>query len=253
MHHFFVEPADLTETELWLRGDNYRHAAQVLRVRPGEQLMVSDGAGSDYICEVLALETDSVRCCICFREQTHELQTRICLYQALPKGDKMELIVQKAVELGAYRIVPVQMKNCVVKLDAKKSAARQQRWQAIAEAAAKQSKRGMVPEVAPLMKLDEALKDMQRCAQKLLPYENAEGIAGTMRLIGQLTPGSSLAVMIGPEGGIAPEEYAACTSAGMQALSLGRRILRTETAALCALSLLMLHAEAAEAGMQAEA
>lgn len=248
MHHFFVKPEEIGENNIFLTGDNYKHAKNVLRVKPGEQLLISDGSGTDYVCEVKAVgENEEMQPClelgIRFREQPHELDARICLFQGLPKSDKMELIIQKAVELGATEIVPVRTKHAVVKLDDKKAASKVMRWQGIAEAAAKQSKRGMVPRVSRVMDFQEALAMAKDFDFKLIPYENAENIQQTMEQLKRLRPGASIGIFIGPEGGFAQEEIEAAEAAGVLPVTLGRRILRTETAAICAMSIVMLTLE----------
>ena len=157
----------------------------------------------------------------------------------------MEFIVQKAAELGAAAVVPVLTRNTVVKLDAKKAKERVRRWQAIAESGAKQSKRSRIPQVGEVLNFEEALNDMERRGFdfKLVPYENQEGMAATKRIFDSLKPGMSVAVMIGPEGGFDPLEIEKAQKAGAEPISLGRRILRTETAAVTMLSALMLKLE----------
>ena len=151
----------------------------------------------------------------------------------------MELIVQKAVELGAAEIVPVSSGRCVVKLDAKKAAARVKRWNAIAEGAAKQSKRMTVPKVHEVMTFRQALEYAAAMDVRLMPYEKAEGMEATRKRLAAIAPGQSVAVLIGPEGGFEDGEAEAAARAGFAHISLGRRILRTETAGLTALSILM--------------
>ena len=175
-----------------------------------------------------------------------ELQNRIVLFQGLPKADKMELIIQKAVELGAAEIVPVSMKNCVVKLDAKKAENKVKRWQQIAESAAKQSKRSLIPAVHEVLSYREAVAYAAECDVRLVPYENEQGMAGTKTMIEAIVPGESIAVFIGPEGGFDESEIAEARDAGMKTISLGNRILRTETAGLAALSILMYQIESKE-------
>ena len=151
----------------------------------------------------------------------------------------MELIIQKAVELGAAEVIPVAMKNCVVKLDAKKAAAKTARWQEIAKSAAKQSKRLIIPEVKQVMRFKDALKAAQDIDVKLIPYERQDGMAGTRRILNAITPGQSVAVMIGPEGGFDDAEVKEAEASGFEPITLGKRILRTETAGMTTLSILM--------------
>jgi len=155
----------------------------------------------------------------------------------------MELIIQKAVELGVHEIIPVVCRRTVVKLDEKKEKNKQQRWQNIAQAAAKQSKRGMIPQVKNVMSFQEAVT-YSRCASlRLIPYELAEGMNKTREIMSQLKPSEDVAVFIGPEGGFDPEEIEKAVAAGIEPITLGRRILRTETAGMTALAIIMYHLE----------
>ena len=247
MYHFFIAPEQLSQDSAVILGSDVRHIASVLRMKPGEKLMVNAGGDWDYLCEIAELGRDAVKLRILEgRQEARELPVSITLYQGLPKAEKMELIVQKAVELGAARIVPVKMHRSVVQLDEKRAAAKQKRWQSIAEAAAKQAGRGIIPEVTLPLSLPEALPQVEReeTELRLLPYERAEGIAETRALIRSARAGQRIAVMIGPEGGFEETEVAAAEERGFTALTLGRRILRTETAGLVILSLLMAETEA---------
>ena len=164
-------------------------------------------------------------------------------FQGLPKADKMEFIVQKLVELGAYRIVPVALKRSVVHLDEKKAKARQARWQSIAEAAAKQSKRRIVPEVGAVCTLKEALEQTKQMDLKLIPYELSEGMTRTRKLIESAAPGQEIGVFIGPEGGFEEAEVELAMQSGFVPVTLGKRILRTETAGLTVMAWLMYQLE----------
>ena len=190
------------------------------------------------------------------RQEIPELPAEIWLFQGLPKGDKLEWIIEKAVELGAHAVVPVRMQNCVVRLDPKKAEQKGRRWQMIAEADARQSKRSLIPEVRPDMSWAEALAAVRDFDYRLVPYENADGIARTRELLSEMTarlPAGNaadretrrlrIAVFIGPEGGISPGEIEEAMQAGLEPITLGRRILRTETAAAAMLSLLMIALE----------
>lgn len=167
-----------------------------------------------------------------------ELPCRVIIYQGLPKSDKLELIIQKAVELGAAKIIPVAMKRSVVKLDDKKAAAKLSRWNAISESAAKQSKRSVIPQVGPVMNYKDALKQASECDICFVPYENENGMAETRKLVSAIRPQDSVAVFIGPEGGFEDDEIAAAKELGMHTVTLGKRILRTETAGMAFLSML---------------
>ena len=247
MYQFFVEPEQIDEAakSVIIRGTDVNHIKNVLRMRPGEEVAVSNGIdGKEYRCGILALEEDCVRLELRFiKEDGVELPAKIYLFQGLPKADKMELIIQKAVELGAFRIIPVAMKRCVVKMDEKKADSKIKRWQGIAEAAAKQSKRGVIPTVAPVMSYAQAVKMASEMDLKLVPYELAEGMPQTKQLIESARPGQQIAIFIGPEGGFDPEEIRLATEAGIQPITLGKRILRTETAGFTTIAWLMYQLE----------
>lgn len=265
MHHFFVDKTsiDSENREVRLSGDNYKHLVQVLRTKPGEKILISDGEGTDYECTVREIHDDTwmqaapigereicveeeVLLHIDFVEEMHELPADIYLFQGLPKQDKMELIVQKAVELGAHAVVPLDTKNTVVKLDEKRAAKKVERWQAIAEAAAKQSKRSIIPEVMPVMKWKDAMKFVENFDLRLIPYENAKDIRHTMEALRALPKHGKIAVFIGPEGGFADVEIEDAMAHGIEPITLGKRILRTETAAITSMSILMLTLESIE-------
>lgn len=245
MQHFFVDAAQVSEKTIWIEGSDVNHIKNVLRMRIGEEVTVSDGAGKEYLCEVSGFTEDRVELGILETKISDtELPSRIYLFQGLPKQEKMELIVQKCVELGIYAVVPVSMKRCVVKLDAKKGAKKVERWNGIAASAAKQSGRGIVPEVLEVMSYKEALEMAKELDVVLVPYECAEGMSHTKELIQSVKPGQSVGIFIGPEGGFDPEEIELAKDMGGQIVTLGKRILRTETAGLTLLSVLMFHLEA---------
>ena len=247
MYQFFVGPEqiDVAAKTVIIRGNDVNHIKNVLRMRPGEEGAVSNGIdGREYRCGILALEEDCVRLELRFiKEDGVELPAKIYLFQGLPKADKMELIIQKAVELGAFQVIPVAMKRCVVKLDEKKADSKIKRWQGIAEAAAKQSKRGVIPTVAPVMSYAQAVKMASEMDLKMVPYELAEGMEQTKQLIESVKPGQRIAIFIGPEGGFEEAEVEAAKELGAVPVTLGRRILRTETAGMTILSILMYHLE----------
>ena len=247
MYQFFVGPEqiDVAGKSVIIRGNDVNHIKNVLRMRPGEEVAVSNGIdGREYRCGILALEEDCVRLELRFiKEDGVELPAKIYLFQGLPKADKMELIIQKAVELGAFQVIPVAMKRCVVKLDEKKADSKIKRWQGIVEAAAKQSKRGVIPTVAPVMSYAQAVKMASEMDLKLVPYELAEGMEQTKQLIESVKPGQRIAIFIGPEGGFDPEEILTATEAGIHPITLGKRILRTETAGFTTIAWLMYQLE----------
>lgn len=243
MHHFFVTPKQINvdDRSVTILGADVNHMKNVLRMREGEEFSVSNGQdGKEYRCAVSAVEEDRILGELRFiKADKVELPARIHLFQGLPKGDKMELIVQKAVELGAFRIVPVATSRCVVKLDNKKAAARTARWQGIAESAAKQSRRGLIPEVTEVSEFRQAVKMASEMDVRLIPYELAEDVSRTRRLLEGIRPGQDVAVFIGPEGGFAEEEIALALENGLEPITLGKRILRTETAGMTVLSWMM--------------
>lgn len=259
MHHFFVEKPNFTDDSVFLTDDNYNHAVNVLRLEEGERIIISDPDGVDYMCSVAEIcrpgGTSSfserfgdawLRAAIgeiC--EENHELPAEVVLFQCLPKADKMELIIQKAVELGVTKIVPVQSKNCVVKLDEKKADSKIRRWQAIAESAAKQSKRSVIPEVLSPVNWKEALGLSAGFDVRMIPYEEENGLTSMCEAIISLLPGTKIAVYIGPEGGFDPLEVSMARRHGVVPVSLGKRILRTETAAIAVLSMIMIRLEIA--------
>ena len=244
MRHFFTEPANIQEHGIYMDGPDVNHMKNVLRMKPGEMVGGSDGGGHEYICRISKYDGERVLLDIeSVSQRETELKSRIYLFQGLPKGDKMEWIVQKAVELGVYQIIPVATRRCVVRLDQKKAEKKTERWNAIALSAAKQSGRKAVPLVKPVMSFQEAVDYAGDMDVVLIPYEMAEGMEKTRRIIQGLEPGQSVAVFIGPEGGFEDEEVGAAVSRGAEAVTLGRRILRTETAGLAVLSVLMYHLE----------
>ena len=244
MQHFFVSPQQVKEEKIYLEGSDVNHIKNVLRMKLGEKLTVNDGEGWQYLCEVESYESDMAVLHIVEKSKAEtELSSRIYLFQGLPKQDKMELIVQKAVELGAYQVIPVSTKRAVVKLDAKKAGKKVERWQQIAVSAAKQAGRGIVPTVGEVCTYAQALKMAEELDVVLIPYELAEGIEETKKIIAGIRPGQSVGVFIGPEGGFEEEEVKLAMEAGAKPVTLGRRILRTETAGLTTLSLLMFHLE----------
>ncbi len=260
MHHFFVQKENITGTEILIDDSrDFNHAVRVLRLQEGEKILVSDPEGKDYLCTVDRVlqeaennGTSALRVLIeAEPEQNHELPAKVILFQCMPKSDKMELIIQKAVELGVSEIVPVASKNCVLKLDEKKADSKIRRWQAIAESAAKQSKRSIVPAVREPISFREAVEACEGCDLGLIPYEEEKGLTGTCEAIVNFLPGRSIGVIIGPEGGFDPLEAAMAKRHGILPVSLGRRILRAETAAIAILSLIMIRLEIA-AGMELE-
>ena len=244
MYKFFIEPDAVHSNHIIVTGDDVNHIKNVLRMQLKEQVYASVGDEREYLCEIAELTDDQVLLNILdMYKSGRELRSKITLFQCLPKGDKMETIIQKAVELGAYQIVPVKSSRVIVKLDEKKTKKKVERWNAIAEAAAKQSKRNVIPEVLVPVSFKKAVTMASGMKGAIIPYENAQGIAGARAVVEELKACESIGVMIGPEGGFSEEEVAMATDSGVKPITLGNRILRTETAGLCALSILMFAVE----------
>ncbi|MCR4901632.1 MAG: 16S rRNA (uracil(1498)-N(3))-methyltransferase [Butyrivibrio sp.] len=236
MFHFFAESSQMSPEDktLQITGTDYNHIANVLRMKVGEELSVSlrdIEDGKEYRYGIEEITEDTVICKLRFiKEDGLELPSKVYLFQGLPKADKMELIIQKCVELGVYEIIPVSTKRSIVKLDDKKAASKVKRWQTISEAAAKQSKRRIIPEISDPVTMKEAVKMASQMDVRLIPYELAEGMDKTREIIKSIKPGESIAIFIGPEGGFDDKEIELCKEASIEPITLGKRILRTETA-----------------------
>ena len=238
MYQFFIKEEQFAGDRISILGGDVNHIKNVLRMKQGERVRISiSDDGRSYFGVLDTITEDEVIVLIESEDTSGtELANRIYLFQGLPKGDKMELIIQKAVELGVYEVIPVAMKNCVVKLDEKKAAGKVKRWQAISESAAKQSKRTLIPEICMPMSWKLALEKAKELDIVLVPYENERGMEATREILNSIKPGQSVGIFVGPEGGFAPEEIEAAVG---HRISLGRRILRTETAGLATLSMLV--------------
>ncbi|QUO33174.1 16S rRNA (uracil(1498)-N(3))-methyltransferase [Faecalicatena sp. Marseille-Q4148] len=244
MHQFFVTPAQVEEDKIYIHGSDVNHIKNVLRMQEGEEIRISDGNNCKYLCAIQKISPEEITAVILEEEAAdNELPSRIYLFQGLPKADKMELIIQKAVELGVYEIIPVEMKRSVVRLDAKKAAKKVERWNEISRSAAKQSGRNLVPKVERVMTFAEALQKANDLDIVLLPYELSEGMSYTRNCIEQIRPGQSIGIFIGPEGGFDQAEVLVASEKKAKPVTLGKRILRTETAGLTMLSILMYHLE----------
>lgn len=244
MQHFFVTPQQVSGEYIVMEGSDVNHMKNVLRMKLGEEVMISDGNNRKYLCTIEQFSEGKAK--LIMKEElpsNTELPSRIYLFQGLPKSDKMELIVQKAVELGVYEIIPVSTKRVVVRLDAKKAQKKVERWNSIAQSGAKQSGRGIVPTVTSVMTYKEALDYAKQLDVVLIPYELASGMERTRQIFTQMKPGQSIGFFIGPEGGFEEAEIEQSIEAGAIPITLGKRILRTETAGLACLSILMYHLE----------
>ena len=240
MHRFYVDNCNEADKNIIITGDDVNHIKNVLRLKIGDRIMVSNGSGTDYHCVIEELSSDSVTASINdVTKNSAELPVKITLFQGMPKSDKLELIIQKAVELGVYEIVPVITKRTVVKVDEKKADKKLDRYNQIAQAAGKQSGRGIVPEVKPFMSFKQALQYASTMEMNIIPYEEAKGMEYAREIIKNIKNVKSLGIFIGPEGGFAKEEVDMATEIGARCITLGNRILRTETAGICVLSIIM--------------
>lgn len=245
MNRFFVDdPGAFSDRSVVITGEDVNHVKNVLRLKENDELIVSDGRGRDYHCRISGVTNEEVVADICdICDNFSELSTEITLFQGFPKGDKMELIIQKTVELGVTRIVPVMTKRTVVKLDDKKAKKKTERYNMIAEAAAKQSGRGIIPEVTMPVSFAEAVSMAEKLDMNIIPYEEAEGVEYSRNIIKSIKGKKSLGIFIGPEGGFAREEVERALDADASAITLGHRILRTETAGMAVISIIMFELE----------
>ena len=237
MPKFFFQKNDISRGQVQLFGEDEKHIKTVLRAREGEEITLCDGEGMDYQCRIASLERGVLLDILSQEVCETEPKTKITLYQGLPKADKMELIIQKCVELGVDRIVAVSTERAIVKLD-KKEAKKLERWQKIAEAAAKQSGRGKIPEIGQqVLKFKEAVAEAKELDGAIIPYEREQETG--IRQFVQNFKGESVGVFIGPEGGFADEEIALAQENGITPITLGKRILRTETAGMTTTTILL--------------
>lgn len=241
MYRFYVSADQLAEKEVFISGGDVNHIKNVLRLEVGDWIVACDGNGTDYVSRIQSICSDEVVASIEKVQPTGtELPVRITLFQGMPKKDKLELIIQKAVELGACEIVPVMTKRTVVKLsEEKKINKRLERWQSIAYAAAKQCDRGLIPTVHKPVSYEEALAMADQLDYNVIPYELQTGMEEARKIVDQACKQRSLGIFIGPEGGFEPEEVERAMTRNIHPMTLGKRILRTETAGMALLSILM--------------
>jgi len=245
MHRFYVTKDQILDDTIKITGPDVNHIKNVLRMKQGDEIVICNGQGKDCYCIINRVsESDIIAGILSIQDTNTELKSRITLYQGLPKMDKMEFIIQKAVELGVHEIVPMMTKRTVVKLEDKKREEKKlERWQAIAEGAAKQSGRGRIPKIMPVQTYREAIQTAKEMGLGLIPYENAKGIQATKEVMKSLGQFETIGVFIGPEGGFEESEIEFAKANEIKPISLGRRILRTETAGLATLSMMMLELE----------
>ena len=246
MFNFFANEENKQNSHYIIDGTDYNHIKNVLRMEVGDTSLISCKGKSD-LCRIDAFIGETVSFEIIEEDYMDtELPVKIYLFQGLPKGDKMEYIIQKCVELGVYGIVPVQMSHCVVKLDDKKAKSKQLRWQAICESAAKQSKRNIIPEILDVCSFNQSLEFAKTLDLILVPYENKDGMSSTIEALEILKDVKTAGIFIGPEGGFDKSEIEKALQNDAKVISLGKRILRTETAAITAVGMCMLKLEMSE-------
>ncbi len=240
MTRFFIEGQDFSSSPLPLTGENFQHA-KVLRLKIGEQLMVCNGAGQEALCEVQSIGAEEIalRVLQC-QPSASEAAVNVSIYMAFPKADKLEQVIQKATELGAYEIVTFPTARCISRPDEKSLKKKLERWQKIAASAAEQSGRGRIPQVIVLPGYRDALIRAKQADKAMLFYENEHAV--TLRMALESAPWKSASILTGPEGGLEESEVALAREMGLEICTLGRRILRCETAPLCALSAAMYQA-----------
>ena len=237
MVRFFVTPEEMQPNFLVLSGDNAQHA-KVLRLKNGEEVLVCDGQGHECLCAVSDVSDGQISLVVKDRmDSKTEAAVRVSVYMAFPKGDKLEHVIQKATELGAYEIVAFPSARCVSKPDEKSLKKKLDRWQKIAASAAEQSGRGRIPEVLVLSSYKAALERASKADKALMFYENEQAV--TLQMAMEQGSSATISLLTGPEGGLEEKEVAQAREQGFQICTLGKRILRCETAPLCALSAVM--------------
>ena len=237
MVRFFVEPQQLQPDFLVLTGENAQHA-RVLRLKCGEEVLVCDGNGRECLCTVSDVSDGQIGLVVNHRQESEsEAAVRVSVYMAFPKGDKLEHVIQKATELGAYEIVAFPSARCISKPDEKSLKKKLERWQKIAASAAEQSGRGRIPRVLTVPSYKAALERAAQADMALLFYENER--ATTLRMALSQSSYRTVSLLTGPEGGLETGEVEQAMNAGLKVCTLGKRILRCETAPLCALSAVM--------------
>lgn len=242
MFNFFAKQPPVNGRFL-IDGSDFKHIKNVLRMGCGDELLISYDSKSS-LCVLESLDAEGAVALITAEDyRDTELPVDIILFQGLPKADKMELIIQKCTELGIKEIVPTEMSRCVVRLEEKKKKSKTERWQSIAESAAKQSKRNIIPHVSTPLPFSEALKRISELDLFLVPYENENGMKATRAALSQIRPGMKIGILIGPEGGFDEKEIQTARDIGCKSISLGKRILRTETAAISTVAMCMLYCE----------
>jgi 16S rRNA (uracil1498-N3)-methyltransferase len=245
---FHIAPEQIKDKTITVTGKDVHHIKNVLRMKPGDELSLSDGSALLYCAAISAVSDEAIECELLYiRESGLELLAQIHLFQSLPKAGKMELVIQKAVELGVSQIIPLAAARSVVRLNHEKGKEKTKRWQAVSEAAAKQCGRLLVPPVHDILSFSDALQLAAPMAVRIIPYELAaqtgNDMAKTREIIKNIEAGQQVAVFIGPEGGFTPAEISLAIEAGAVPITLGKRILRTETAGMVVASWIMYELE----------
>lgn len=239
MHRFFINKENINGKKIIIKGEDVRHIANVLRLRTGNKAVLCDGEGKDYTVSIINIDKNSVITEILNIEKSvGEIDLDITIYQGMPKSTKMDLVIQKCTELGANKVVPIASERTVVKLISKNDEIRKiNRWQKVAAEAAKQSNRGKVPTICMPMSFENAVKDSLNKDLTLIPYEG-EKITSLKEILSNEKP-KNIGIFIGPEGGFADKEVQLAIDNKAKTVTLGKRILRTETAALMTLSCIL--------------
>jgi 16S rRNA (uracil1498-N3)-methyltransferase len=239
MHKFFVDKENISDKTIHIVGDDVNHISRVLRLREGEEILVSNGEGKEYICTIEQVNKKEVLCKIQQElENATEAPIKITLYQGLPKSQKMDLIVQKCVEIGVCKIQPVITKRVVVKVDGRDISGKVERWRRISEEAAKQSNRGIIPEVIEPISSEQAIEELKSMDLALVPYEK-ESAKGLKSVLKEHANVKNIGILIGPEGGFDDSEIEEFLKSNIIPVTLGPRILRTETAGFVAASIVL--------------
>lgn len=237
MYKFFVEDNQIENNEIKIMDDDLKHISNVLRMRIGEEILITNkNTAETYKCSIKEINKNEAVCTIIEKEENDtEPSIKVDIFQGIPKSDKMETIIQKSVELGVSKIFPVSMKNCVAKI--KDDIKKQERWQKISEAAAKQSKRNIIPSIEKSVDIKYLCSKIDEYDLVLVAYENED--KKTIKDILKNNKVEKIAIVVGPEGGLTEKEVEELIKCGAKAVSLGKRILRTETAPIAMLSMIM--------------
>lgn len=239
MHKFFIDKKNISGENLYITGDDVNHINKVLRLNTGDNILVCDGYSHEYTSKIIEINKKETICKIIDKfDNLSEPPVMVTLFQGLPKAQKMEYIIQKSVEIGIFKIQPVITQRVVVKTDGKDLTNKLERWRRISEEAAKQSNRGIIPEVLEPIDFEEAIKAIKSLDLSIIPYEK-EKVTGLKKILSDKPHVKNIGVMIGPEGGFDELEIDKCIKTGVIPVTLGPRILRTETAGIAALSMIL--------------